>query len=92
VPLAKFQLFFFFVVEEDDPKTFSEAIASKYGSFWKESTDDEMNLILSNNTWVLKHLPLECKLIQCKWVLNRKRNIDGIVHTFKARLVTEGFT
>ena len=41
-------------MEEEDPKTFSEAMASRDVSFWKEVIEDEMNLILSNNTWVLR--------------------------------------
>jgi len=44
-------------VEQEDPKTFSKAMASRDASFWKETIEDEMNLILSNNTWVLKDLP-----------------------------------
>ena len=44
-------------VEEEDPKTFSEAMASRDASFLKEAIEDEMNLILSNNTWVLRDLP-----------------------------------
>ena len=46
----------------------------------------------SNNTWVLKDLPPGCKLIKFKWVFRRKRNTDGTVHTFKARLAVKGFT
>ena len=37
-------------MEQEDPKTFSEAMASRDASFWKEAIEDEMNSILSNNT------------------------------------------
>lgn len=33
---------------EEDPKTFSEAMASRDASFWKEAINDEMDSILSN--------------------------------------------
>ena len=79
-------------MEQEDPKMFSKAIASRDISFWKEAIENEMNSILSNNTWVLKDFPLGCKPIKCKWVLRKKRNTDGIVHIFKARLVVKGFT
>ena len=43
---------------EDDPKTFEEAMASKDSAFWKEALNDEMDSILSNNTWILMDLPM----------------------------------
>jgi hypothetical protein len=36
--------------------------------------NDEMDSILSNNTWVLVDLPPGSKLIGCKWVFRRKYN------------------
>ena len=35
---------------KDDPKTFEESMASKDSAFWKKTINDEMDLILSNNT------------------------------------------
>ena len=76
---------------EDDPKTYKEAVTSRDSAFWKEAINDEMDSILSNNTWVLVNLPQGSKPIGCKWVFRRKRNNDGSVQTFKARLVAKGF-
>ena len=42
---------------EEDPKTFKEAMASRDVAFWKEAINDEMDSILSNNTWILVDLP-----------------------------------
>jgi hypothetical protein len=67
-------------------------MSSKDASFWKEVVNDEMDSILSNNTWVLIDLPPGSKLIGCKWVFRRKYNIDGSIQTFKARLVAKGFS
>ena len=77
---------------EDDPKTYKEAITSRVSAFWKEAINDEMDSILSNNTWVLVDLPQGSKPIGCKWVFRRKCNNDGSVQTFKARLVAKGYT
>ena len=76
---------------EDDPKTYSEAIASRDSAFWKEAINDEMDSLLSNGTWELTDLPHNSKLIGCKWVFRRKYNTDGSLQTFKARLVAKGF-
>ncbi|GKD69206.1 hypothetical protein Tco_1323296 [Tanacetum coccineum] len=38
------------VTEEDDPKTFDEAMKSQDVSFWKEAINDEMDSIMGNNT------------------------------------------
>ena len=56
-----------------------------------EAVNDEMDSILSNNTWVLVDLPTSSKPIGCKWVLRRKYNTNESIQTFKARLVAKGF-
>ena len=66
-------------------------MASRDSAFQKEAVNDEMNLILSNNTWVLVDLPTGSKPIGCKWVFRRKYNTNGSIQTFKARLVAKGF-
>ena len=76
---------------KDDPKTFEEAMPSRDLAFWKEAVNDEMDLILSNNTWVLVDLPTGSKPIGCKWVFRRKCNTNGSIQTFKARLVAKDF-
>lgn len=60
-------------------------------SFWKEAINDEMDSILSNQTWVLVDLPPSSKPISNKWVFRRKYNTDGSIQTFKARLVAKEF-
>ena len=77
--------------KEDDLETFKEAMASRDSAFWKEVVNDEMDSILSNNTWVLVDLPTGSKPISCKWVFRRKYNTNGSIQTFKARLVAKGF-
>jgi hypothetical protein len=76
---------------EEDPKCFNEAMSSRDAAFWKEAVNDEMDSILSNNTWVLVDLPPGSKPIGCKWVFRRKYTTDGSIQAFKARLVAKGF-
>nr|GEY37361.1 zinc finger, CCHC-type [Tanacetum cinerariifolium] len=44
---------------EDDPKTFDKAMKSQDVAFGKKSTNDEMDSIMGNTTWVLTGLPQE---------------------------------
>lgn len=76
---------------EEDPKTFGEAMSSRDASFWREAVNDEMDSIMSNQTWFLVDLPTGSKPISSKWVFRRKYNADGSIQTFKARLVAKGF-
>jgi hypothetical protein len=76
---------------EEDLKTFKEAMASRDVVFWKKAINDEMNSILSNNTWILVYLPSGSKPIGCKWVFRRKYYTNGSLQTFKARLVAKEF-
>ncbi|GKD14612.1 zinc finger, CCHC-type containing protein [Tanacetum coccineum] len=79
------------VTEEDDLKTFDEAMKSQDVAFWKEAINDEMDSIMGNNTWVLVDLPPSLKPLGCKWIFKRKLKVDGTIGKFKARLVIQGF-
>ncbi|GJX18556.1 zinc finger, CCHC-type containing protein [Tanacetum coccineum] len=79
------------VTDEDDLKTFDEAMKSHDVAFWKEVINDEMDSIIGNNTWVLADLPTGCKPLGCKWIFKRKLKVDGTIEKFKARLVIQGF-
>nr|GEW66882.1 hypothetical protein [Tanacetum cinerariifolium] len=70
---------------EDTPKTYKEAIASKNSAFWKEAINDEIDSLVSNNTWELSDLPQGSKAIGCRWVFRIKYHTDGSIQTFKAR-------
>ncbi|GKB92594.1 zinc finger, CCHC-type containing protein [Tanacetum coccineum] len=79
------------VTEEDDPKTFDEAMKSHDVAFWKEAINDELDSLMGNNTWVLADLPPCCKPLGFKWIFKRKLKVDGTIEKFKARLVIQGF-
>jgi hypothetical protein len=58
---------------EEDPNTYSEVMVSRDAAFWRVAVNDEMDSMLSNNTWVLVvDLPLGSNTIGCKWVFRRK--------------------
>jgi hypothetical protein len=51
---------------EENPNTYNEAMASRDTAFWREAVNDEMDSILSNNTWVLVDLSPGSNTISCK--------------------------
>ena len=53
--------------------------------------DEEMNALDDSGTWDLTPLSEEKKAIGCKWVYKIKNNADGLVHRYKACLVTKGY-
>ncbi|XP_077222219.1 uncharacterized protein LOC143856067 [Tasmannia lanceolata] len=76
---------------EGDPSSLEEALSSSDADFWRESINDEMGSLMSNQTWKLVYLPLGFKTIGCKWVLRRKLRPDGTIDKYKARLIAKGF-
>nr|GFB44285.1 zinc finger, CCHC-type [Tanacetum cinerariifolium] len=38
--------------EKEDPRTLSEAMASRDVAFWKEAVQSEINFIMYNDTWI----------------------------------------
>ncbi|KAK3042677.1 hypothetical protein RJ639_000929 [Escallonia herrerae] len=76
---------------DSDPMTYTEAVTSRDVAFWKEAINDEIDSIMSNETWTLVVLPPGSKPIGCKWVFRMKYNSDGSVQTLKTRLVAKGF-
>ncbi|KAJ0599135.1 putative RNA-directed DNA polymerase [Helianthus annuus] len=87
---VEYQYQYCFSIEED-PQTYSQAMASRDVAFWKEAIQDEMDSIMHNNTWKLTDLPPGCKSLSCKWIFKRKMKVDGSVDKFKAKLVIQGF-
>nr|GFA94304.1 zinc finger, CCHC-type [Tanacetum cinerariifolium] len=74
----------------EDPRTLSEAMASRDVAFWKEAVQSEIDSIMHNDTWELTDLPPGCKALRCKWVLESKMKVDGSIDKYKARLVIQG--
>lgn len=51
-----------------------------------------MEALLKQKTWTLVPLPPYKNLVGCKWIYKVKRNHDGSVARYKARLVGKGFS
>lgn len=77
--------------EIPEPKTYNEAISSKFKENWVKAMKEEIKSLKKNNTWELCNLPKDRKAVGSKWVFKVKRSTDGSVK-FKARLVARGFS
>ena len=74
-----------------EPQSMEEALGSDQAEQWKLAMDDEMASLLDNNTWALEESPPGVKPIPVKWVYKLKRDSNGNITRYKARLVVKGF-
>lgn len=72
----------------EEPENFEQATKEPV---WKKAMQSEMNAIEKNKTWILTDLPPERKAISLKWVYKLKKNTDGEIVKYKARIVARGF-
>ncbi|KAL0286292.1 UNVERIFIED_CONTAM: Retrovirus-related Pol polyprotein from transposon TNT 1-94 [Sesamum calycinum] len=77
---------------DNDPRTYGEAMLDIDSGKWLEAMKSEMDSISSNQVWTLVDRPRGVRPVGCKWVYKRKIEADGVVTTFKARLIAKGYT
>ena len=75
----------------EEPATLKQALESKFADRWRQAINEEIQSLLSKNTWELVDLPPGVKTLPVKWVFKIKRDATGAIERFKARLVVKGF-
>jgi hypothetical protein len=75
-----------------EPKSFQQAMSGPDTDKWYKAAAIEMQVHLDNGTWELLKLPAGRKAIGSKWVFKIKRNADGSIERYKARVVAQGFS
>jgi len=75
---------------EKDPKTYKEHMQSVDAPLWKEVINSVLDLILSNHTSVLTHLPWSCKHLGCKRVFKKKLKADESIDKYNAHWCLKG--
>jgi hypothetical protein len=73
-----------------EPESFEEATSSGNAEQWKQAMDEEIQSLKQNQTWTLVEPPKNQQVIDNRWVYKIKRNEDGSVQKYKARLVARG--
>jgi hypothetical protein len=79
-------------INNDDPRTFREAVDSEDENIWKRAMDEEMASLDKNEAWDLVELPIGRNPIGNKWVFKKKLNAKGKVEKYKARLVAKDYS
>ena len=78
--------------EMEEPKTVHEALNGEQSSQWREAMESEYSSLLMNDTWDLVPQPEGQNIVGSRWVLKVKRDENGSVDRFKARLVAQGYS
>lgn len=76
------------LIRIEEPKSFEEAKTSEE---WNKAMRTELEAIEKNKTWVLTELPAGRKPICLKWVYKIKKDTNGDMVKYKARLVARGY-
>ncbi|WVZ85239.1 LOW QUALITY PROTEIN: hypothetical protein U9M48_032186 [Paspalum notatum var. saurae] len=79
------------LLDNDEPKTFKEAVMGPNSEKWLEAMRSELKSIADNQVWNLVEPLDQVRPIECKWVFKKKIDADENVHIYKARLVAKGF-
>ena len=91
---SRFQDYDYLLVDSEieDPSAVHEALNGKQSDQWKEAMKSEYSSLLKNDTWELVPPPEGKNIIGSGWILKVKRNEDGSIDRFKARLVAQGYS
>jgi hypothetical protein len=83
----------FIGAEADDSPTYEEALQSPDRDEWILAINEELTSLDNLNTWtVVDHIPAGRQAIGHKWVMKIKRDLEGNIDVFRARLTAKGFT
>ncbi|GKF47774.1 retrotransposon protein, putative, ty1-copia subclass, partial [Tanacetum coccineum] len=74
------------------PTSYKAATLDSESNKWINAMNAEIQSMMENVVWVLVDLPPCCKTVGSKWLFKKKTDMDGIVHVYKARLVSKGYT
>nr|GEX08712.1 hypothetical protein [Tanacetum cinerariifolium] len=75
-----------------EPANYKAALLDPDSDKWLNAMNVKMKFMKYNEVWDLVKLPPNDKTVGSKWLFKRKTDMDGAVHTYKARLVMKGYT
>jgi hypothetical protein len=91
-PLQRYSpsLFYILLIDGGEPETYDEALKVENSTKWELAMKDEIDSLMTNQTWELTELLVGEKALHTKWVYKIKGG-NGGNKRYKARLVVKGF-
>eukprot|EP00833_Pecoramyces_ruminatium_P002112 jgi/Orpsp1_1/1176144/evm.model.c7180000056545.1 len=82
-------------IDEDEfiePNNYKEIFKRKDKEKWLKAVNEELNSMKRMNVFtIVDKVPENANIITTRWVLKYKRNSEGVIVKYKARLVARGF-
>ncbi|GJQ96628.1 retrotransposon protein, putative, ty1-copia subclass [Tanacetum coccineum] len=75
-----------------EPANYKAALLDSESDKWLNAMNVEMKSMKDNKVWDLVKLHPDGKIVGSKWFFKKKTDMDGAVHTYKARTVVKGYT
>ncbi|GKE40312.1 putative retrotransposon protein [Tanacetum coccineum] len=75
-----------------EPANYKTALLDLESDKWLNAMNVEMQSMKDNKVWDLVDLSPNGKTVGSKWLFKKKIDMDGAVHTYKARFVVKGYT
>ncbi|GBE86172.1 hypothetical protein SCP_0900490 [Sparassis crispa] len=82
----------FAVREGQEPRSLEEAMQSPDWPQWQKAIEKEMRNLRDHHTYDLVEPPENTNVVGSKFVFRIKRNANGKIESYKARLVAQGFS
>ena len=77
--------------EIDESKGVQDALRGEHANEWKDAMISEYSSLIENEMWELVPPPEDQNVVGSRWVMKVKRNEDGSIDCYKARLVAQGY-
>lgn len=79
-------------VELSEPTTVKQALQSSDSKLWRQAMQDEIDSFNKHEAWELVDRPADKNIVKNRWLFKIKRDANGKVACYRARLVAKGFT
>jgi hypothetical protein len=72
-----------------EPSSFQEAVQDPT---WVDAMVEEYDSIVKNSVWDIVPRPIDKSVVGSRWIYKVKKDVDGSVEKYKARVVARGFS
>ncbi|MBF2463474.1 reverse transcriptase domain-containing protein, partial [Listeria welshimeri] len=80
------------VIDKVEPRTVKEVMNSDSKDLWLKAMQEEIDSFNYHGAWELVDKPADKNVVKNKWIFTLKRDSEGIITRYRARLVAKGFT